>query len=124
MVNLTKKGGVTFEDEINLQTYVYFISDGTAIKIGKSDNPNKRMNSLQIGNPRELSLLGTTPLITEEEVHILFKDLKIRGEWFENHQLILDYCKCKKTKHYELSIKPQKELIQMILDLEGKCSAR
>jgi len=104
--------------------YVYFISDGTAIKIGKTDNPKGRLQSLQVGNPRELFLLGTSPLLTEEEVHTLFKNIRIRGEWFEYQQTIVDYCQNNKTKHYELSIKPQKELIQMILDLEGKCSAR
>ena len=36
---------------------VYFISDGTYTKIGKSNNPVKRIKSLQTSNANELKFI-------------------------------------------------------------------
>lgn len=40
-----------------MQEFVYFISDGEYVKIGKSTKPNTRLSNLQVGNPRKLSIL-------------------------------------------------------------------
>jgi len=73
--------------------YVYFIQEGKGsygyIKIGKSNNVDKRLDSLQTGNPRKLTLMASikckTPndaLRLEKKLHIKFKKENIRGEWF------------------------------------------
>lgn len=105
-----------YENEI---IYVYFISDETAIKIGKSDNPLTRLSSLQTGNPRELKLLGSSPLLEESDVHLKFNEYRIRGEWFTCEPEIIQFCEDNKTKHFELSQKSKKELIQIILGDEN-----
>jgi len=63
---------------------VYFISDGEYIKIGKADNPNKRLDQLQTANARPLVLLHTISggKIEENKMHHLFKKWHVRGEWF------------------------------------------
>lgn len=51
---------VPFPDK-KIDSFVYFISDGEYVKIGKGF-PIQRMKGLQTGNPRELSLLFTIPV--------------------------------------------------------------
>lgn len=67
--------------------HVYFISDGEAIKIGKAINPPKRLKNLQIGNPRELKMLGyfRTSHYSEGNIHRHFEAFWIRGEWFRDN---------------------------------------
>lgn len=70
------------------QGYVYCISDGTAVKIGKTINhPSNRVASLQTGNPRKLELLATIEAndvaAAEVEMHAKFGHLSVLGEWFE-----------------------------------------
>ncbi len=110
--------GANFDSEELEGEYIYFISDETAIKIGKSNDPLKRLNQLQIGNPRDLKLLGTSPLLDEYELHEKFKDKLIRGEWFKICDDILNFCNENKTLHYNLSKKDKKELIEIIINSE------
>lgn len=69
---------------------IYFIQSGDdgPIKIGrcKSGLAEKRLADLQIGNPVELSLLGTIigDRTTEMSLHGRFARLRVRGEWFVN----------------------------------------
>ncbi|MHA1277144.1 MAG: GIY-YIG nuclease family protein [Candidatus Helarchaeota archaeon] len=72
--------------------YTYFISDGTAIKIGKSEDPLARLRGIQTGNPRELKLLGVSKKLTETEFHEKFKKELIRGEWYNQTPEILLFC--------------------------------
>jgi len=62
---------------------IYFIQIGTSgpIKIGRSDNVYRRLKGLQGANPQELRLLGVIP--EELELHCEFADIRMRGEWFE-----------------------------------------
>ena len=41
--------------------YVYFVEGGGLVKIGVSVNPQKRIDSLRVGSPVPLSLLGYYP---------------------------------------------------------------
>ena len=70
----------------SLAQFVYFISDGDAIKIGLSKTPKGRLRTLQTGHPRELVLLasleGSRRL--EREIHERFANLRLRGEWFRD----------------------------------------
>ena len=65
--------------------FVYFISDGSAVKIGTAVNPEARLRNLQGSNSRKLTLLavakGGTEL--EKQFHDSFSHLQIRGEWFK-----------------------------------------
>jgi hypothetical protein len=63
---------------------VYFITDGEFIKIGVAVDPQKRLNGLQTGNPRQLRLLGTVPGGTslERGLHACFQARHVHGEWF------------------------------------------
>lgn len=73
---------------------VYFITDGEYIKIGHTIKKIKgRMIALQVGNCKELTLLGYIlgEVSKEKEIHNLFRHLLIRGEWFKYSQEIIDY---------------------------------
>lgn len=66
--------------------FVYFIQAGAdgPIKIGVADDPEKRLNELQIGNHAELFLRARRPggLELERELHARFWNTRVRGEWF------------------------------------------
>ena len=72
---------------------IYFIQAGQngPIKIGKSDDPERRLGQLQTGHYEKLRLLWVSfaPDSDEEKLHDLFKDVHIRGEWFEPEDVIL-----------------------------------
>ena len=82
--------------------YVYFITDGEFVKVGRGITPLERMKGLQVGNPRELRLLFTIPFgrpalhegkmyqatNAEDQLHELFNEYHIRGEWYDILQLI------------------------------------
>lgn len=66
---------------------VYFIgADGDYVKIGVSNNPVRRLNSLQQGNPHEIWLMAIinspAPYASEAALHEKFADKHIRGEWY------------------------------------------
>lgn len=77
--------------------YVYIIKSGDLYKIGKAENPKKRLKSLQTGNPIELELQYTKKsqksleLETKLHNHKLIKEFRIRGEWFKLPDNILKY---------------------------------
>jgi len=69
-------------------TNVYFIGnvDLRSVKIGKSNNPKKRLAELQTGNSHNLMLYAVVENVTpdyEMELHKLLKHLQMKGEWFE-----------------------------------------
>ena len=68
---------------------VYFISDGTYVKIGKSNNVTTRLSILNTGNAATLTLLGYILQESEEaafklekELHKVYEKSKVKGEWF------------------------------------------
>jgi hypothetical protein len=67
--------------------WIYFIgnrTDGT-VKIGISNNPEKRFKTLQTGNADDLTILALIPgnEQTERALHRRFDHLHVRGEWFQ-----------------------------------------
>lgn len=73
-------------------TNIYFISDGTAIKIGRSKHPKKRKGQLQTSNSNELKLiyiLENVESYIEKEIHQTCKLYHIQGEWFDKD--VLDF---------------------------------
>lgn len=74
----------------NPKSYVYFVSDSRAIKIGKAVNPDKRLLELQTGNPNALKILYLIPCKTQKSAHDIesflhrvYKMFKMEGEWFD-----------------------------------------
>ena len=60
-------------------------ADSTVVKIGRSNNPAKRLIGVQTGHPRKLSVLhvehGAGPL--EEDAHKALAACRLNGEWFD-----------------------------------------
>jgi hypothetical protein len=68
---------------LNGATFVYAVSDGAAVKVGRSStHPALRLRELQVGNPNILELLGYSVSTTEAEAHRRLAGSRIRGEWF------------------------------------------
>ena len=79
-----------FEIPENLPTmYVYAIRNKHTgrIKLGISENPERRIKELQIGNDCELELLAYREAANrfkdEKAIHDKHQHLRVRGEWFD-----------------------------------------
>jgi hypothetical protein len=74
---------------------IYFIHDeqAGAIKIGKADNPRKRLVELQVGCASRLVLLAMIPGGDADEgrLHRQFRHLKVRGEWFRADDDLMEF---------------------------------
>jgi hypothetical protein len=72
--------------------FVYFATDGEAIKIGCSTEPRRRLSEMQVGHPRRLTMLKICKgdKATEARLHTEFRDLNIAGEWFRIEPRLLD----------------------------------
>lgn len=62
------------------------------IKIGKSNNPEKRLKAMQTGCPQEMLLMakircrsGAHALQVEKLIHQKYKRYRADGEWFNYH---------------------------------------
>jgi hypothetical protein len=77
--------------------YVYFVRTGDAIKIGIATDINKRIVSIQVGNPHKIELLHTINTSDDEarkiesHIHELFKKTHLNGEWFHANQFMSDF---------------------------------
>ncbi len=74
------------------QTVVYVAAPQQSlrpVKIGMTDDPTKRLNTLQTGNPNTLTIVAIAKLTraqavaVERSAHIHFKDDRMTGEWFD-----------------------------------------
>jgi len=72
-------------------SFVYFILDekSNAVKIGKANNINQRLQDLQTGNPNTLSVIYNIKckseehsFLTEKYYHKKFEHIRVNGEWF------------------------------------------
>lgn len=77
-------------EERKPKAFVYFISDGKFVKIGKAINVVKRLQELQTSNANELTLICKIPCksadaATEAEgrLHSFYSSYRVRGEWFD-----------------------------------------
>lgn len=74
---------------------IYFVTDGTAIKIGYSidGQVGRRIGKLQTGNPRRLRLLATChgSKKAEKRLHRQFQTSALRGEWFRRSKDLLGF---------------------------------
>ena len=86
-----------FEIPENLPTmYVYAIRNNHTgrIKLGISENPERRLKELQIGNDCELELLAYREAANrfkdEKAIHNKHQHLRVRGEWFDTPVAVAD----------------------------------
>jgi hypothetical protein len=81
-------------NKVRESAMVYFIQAGRRVKIGQSQNPDKRLHSIRTGystkkpdglNTSNAKLLAVEPggLERERELHIQFAHLRVAGEWFD-----------------------------------------
>jgi hypothetical protein len=72
--------------------YVYFIGpkNGTPLKIGYSRNPWARVKELQTAATEQMFVVATikTTEPSEIDVHKLFKEERVNGEWFERSAVL------------------------------------
>ena len=75
--------------------YVYLMKHGDYHKIGKSKNPWRRRDDLQQNFPEEVELVTTIRTqdmtIEEQVLHDIFKDKRVRGEWFDLEEQDIRY---------------------------------
>lgn len=69
--------------------FVYAMSDGEAIKIGVSKLPSGRIQSVQTGNPRIITVVAVWMLCSErhareleKRLHRQLREYRLMGEWF------------------------------------------
>jgi hypothetical protein len=87
-----------------IATYIYLIRDNNTglVKIGRSIDPSLREKTIQSENPN-LDLFWISPITqpkTEKKLHIILKDKRIRGEWFDLTDGDIEIIK---TYHYATS---------------------
>ena len=79
--------------------FVYFIDAGEQIKIGRSANPLRRMETLQASTGTMLSLALVLPDgDREREFHDRFAVLRVRGEWFQKGEELLSFIEEEKAR--------------------------
>ena len=85
---------------------VYFITNKSAIKIGYSEDINRRIKQLQTGNEEILELLNiieNVDLNFEKHIHSVCKAYHIGGEWF--HIQVLDFLLNKTSPWFKENMK-------------------
>lgn len=89
-----------------MRFFTYVLSDSTALKIGNTrGNVKDRIKKLQVGNPRNIRLIGGFHGNFETELHHKFSGFRLRGEWYENiilTDLMLEYTFLYKEDFLEL----------------------
>jgi hypothetical protein len=101
--------------------YVYLVQaivDGKLsgpVKIGTTRVPTQRLNQLQTGNPQLLYLRFSIPVERagwlERFIHQQYAHLRIRGEWFEFSQDIIDWFRlAEKNQHQATRVQLQEAL--------------
>lgn len=69
------------KNHVQKNTYLLMNNRNGYYKIGRSINILKREKTLQSEDP-DISLISSTPIDIEFELHQKYKDKHIRGEWF------------------------------------------
>lgn len=100
--------------EVIMGLYIIGNNSQKICKIGVSDNPQKRLKSIQTGCPYKVNILSHYPELgydTEKDLHKRFKKYRMQGEWFrikgEVEKLIHDNPFKEKNKK---KIKPPKKV--------------
>ena len=72
---------------------VYFIKQNDYLKIGYTNNFNKRLNQLQVSSPVKLEVLGIIKGTKEDEsnYHKMFSKFHSNGEWFSYNEELINF---------------------------------
>lgn len=75
------------------QPVVYFIRSGDLIKIGTTTCLTARISALATHGPEQPQILLVVPggYAEERQVHALFRDDRVRGEWFRPSQQLMAF---------------------------------
>lgn len=84
---------------------VYFIADPPFLKIGQAADPFDRIDKLQTGNPRKLTVVGDMeaedPRQAEKSLHARFADERAIGEWFRMSERLCSFVRESATNLYK-----------------------
>lgn len=104
---------------------VYFILAPTAsrIKIGVATKVAKRFNALRLMSPVPLLLLGyiegSYPI--ETELHRMFSEYRVHGEWFDFSGKLREYCERFTTSQINIETKTlfltNKEVVDFLIPI-------
>jgi hypothetical protein len=87
------------------QNYIYAILNkgDNVVKIGFSNDPNRRIAQIQTNtiHPLELLLTFKGDCTVERAIHEELKDYRISGEWFENHPFVFSTLSLYMAKQFE-----------------------
>lgn len=78
---------VNIKDNLNKQGFIYFVKDNENgyVKVGRTNNVNKRLSQLSICN-NNLKVLrivkSNNTILWEKELHNFYKNKKVFKEWF------------------------------------------
>lgn len=77
---------MSFSDQVPEEMYLYFIRCRDRIKIGRSNDPARRMQELSVYAPDPLELIAIFPNCGhyQNELHQTLKNINTNGEWFED----------------------------------------
>ena len=67
---------------MNEKTYIITDKKYNMIRVGTSKNPYSHLKTIQKSNSQELEMVCVFEKDIEEEIKLLLKNYKIRGEWF------------------------------------------
>jgi hypothetical protein len=86
------------------KTYLVLDEESCAVKIGNSFRPWDRVAAFQPGNPHKLRLIGVCDALIERDLHRLFSEARLQGEWFDaSHPLVAAFLASKEVEiAYEL----------------------
>lgn len=76
---------------------VYFIRSGSFIKIGLSKRVRSRASSIATASPQGMEVLAILPCpvdalpYVESRLHARFAELRVRGEWFRDQPVLLEF---------------------------------
>lgn len=89
--------------------FIYFIRCQEFVKIGRSQNPWKRMNSMQTSLPYRLEMLAIMPggdNFEEIDMHTRFGRQWHLREWYKDHDELRRYVRQVREAYPELQITP------------------
>jgi hypothetical protein len=70
-----------------VSTYIVRNPASELIKIGKTCDMKSRMQALTCGSGVPLEILAVIPSDIEQDLHKQFAHIRVRGEWFDDHNL-------------------------------------
>jgi hypothetical protein len=84
---LLEKSGLKREDEIDRRSIYVAKSDSGELKVGVSNDPERRIRELSTANPNAIELLVDSEVDkagkAERELHEQLQEYRTSGEWFD-----------------------------------------